>query len=231
MLGVDASRAGWIGIELEDGHFAGARLASRLGDLLGDAVPGGDPSSRDELPPAYSVVGVDTPIGLLPGGWRDSDRAAAAYIGRRRSSVFAVPPAAVWDVADYAEANALCRAITGGGFSRQAYNLRARVLEANALRGLFEVHPEVSFRELAGVELPYPKLTWAGHTLRRALLRAGGIDVPDDLGPAGITGPDDVLDAAAVAWTAHRITTGQAKTFPSPPTQHTATGAPIVIWA
>jgi predicted RNase H-like nuclease len=225
VLGVDASRAGWIGIELDDGHFAGARLAARLGDLLT-----GDPAAGEQSPP-YSVVGVDTPIGLLPAGWRDCDRSAAARIGRRRSSVFAVPPAAVWDVADYAEANALCRTLTGGGFSKQAYNLRPRVLEANALPGLFEVHPEVSFRELAGVELPHPKLTWAGHTLRRALLRAGGIDVPDDLGTAGGAGPDDILDAAAVAWTAHRIATGHAKTFPSPPTQHTTTGAPIVIWA
>jgi predicted RNase H-like nuclease len=174
---------------------------------------------------------VDTPIGLLPSGWRDCDRAAAAHIGRRRSSVFAVPPAPVWDVGDYPTANALCRTLTGAGLSKQAYNLRPRVLEANALTNLYEVHPEVSFRELSGAELLYPKLTWAGHTVRRSLLHSAGIDLPDDLGPAGLAGPDDVLDAAAVAWTAHRIATGQARTFPSPPTQHTATGVPVAIWA
>ena len=53
----------------------------------------------------------------------------------------------------------------------QAYRLRAKLLEAATLdRLLHEVHPEVSFRALAGPDLAYPKRTWAGHTLRRRLL-------------------------------------------------------------
>jgi predicted RNase H-like nuclease len=48
--------------------------------------------------------------------------------------------------------------------------------------------------------------------------------VPDDLGAAGRAGADDVLDAAAVAWTASRLAAGTAVSFPDPP-------APSSVWA
>jgi predicted RNase H-like nuclease len=54
--------------------------------------------------------------------------------------------------------------------------------------------------------------------------------VPDELGEAGKAAPDDVLDAAAAAWGAHRIATGQAVSYPDPP-QQTAAGDKIAIWA
>jgi predicted RNase H-like nuclease len=38
---------------------------------------------------------------------------------------------------------------------------------------------------------------------------------------------DDILDAAAVAWSASRIASGQASSLPDPP--QTA-GVPIAIW-
>ena len=266
MLGVDASRAGWVGIELVDGVFAGAHLAASLADLIdGAANPATDPARRaadparraadlarraadpatdrarraTDLAGRYRVVGVDTPIGLLDAGWRDCDRLAAERIGRRRSSVFRVPPRGAWEPDEYPTANARCRALTGAGFSRQAFNLRPRILEADALHQsarpgagvdrpgvvLYEVHPEVSFHALAKVELAYAKHSWAGHALRRSLLRSAGIELPDDLGEAGRAGPDDVLDAAAVAWTADRIARGVAGSLPDPP-QH----GHIAIW-
>jgi hypothetical protein len=40
-----------------------------------------------------------------------------------------------------------------------------------------------------------------------------------------------VLDAAVVAWCAHRIGLGEARHVPDPPTEHDRlTGRPIVIW-
>jgi predicted RNase H-like nuclease len=48
-------------------------------------------------------------------------------------------------------------------------------------------------------------------------LRAAGIELPDDLGEAGAAGVDDVLDAAAVAWSAHRIARGMARSLPEQP--------------
>ncbi|MGC9670602.1 DUF429 domain-containing protein [Planosporangium sp. 12N6] len=222
VLGVDACRAGWVAVELRDGVFAGAHLHLALAELL-DAA--GEPAA----------VGVDIPLGLLDTGWRRADTLAAGRLGPRRSSVFRVPPRAVWEIEPYAAANAYCRTLPGGaGFSVQAYGLRAKLLEANACADsgryrLYEVHPEVSFATLAGAHLPYPKHTWAGHALRRRLLDGAGIAVPDDLGAAGRAGPDDVLDAAAAAWSAHRIATGRGGSLPDPP-EVNERGQRLAIW-
>lgn len=218
MLGVDGCRVGWVAIELASGRFAGARLATTLGDLLSGA----------------DIVGVDMPLGLVEQGERIADRAAAAWLGPRRSSVFRVPPRAVWEEPDFATALARCRELTGAGFSRQAWNLQEKLREANACHRadpgrLHEVHPEVSFRAMAGAPLPHPKKTWAGQAARRRLLAEHGIILPEDLGPAGRAAPDDVLDAAAVAWSAHRIATGRARSLPDPPQPDGPAGM-IAIW-
>ena len=62
---------------------------------------------------------------------------------------------------------------------------------------------------MAGAPLADSKSTWAGAVTRRRLLAAQGIELPGDLGLAGQqVGVDDVLDAAAVAWTARRFAAG-----------------------
>ena len=81
----------------------------------------------------------------------------------------------------------------------------------------FEVHPEVSFAAMNGRPLTARKKSWTGAMQRRALLEAEGIVLPDNLGPAGAAGPDDVLDAAACAWTAMRVARKQATSLPDPP--------------
>nr|BFE75376.1 hypothetical protein GCM10020092_086770 [Actinoplanes digitatis] len=60
------------------------------------------------------------------------------------------------------------------------------------------------------------------------MLARHGIVLPDHLGPAGQAPPDDVLDAAAVAWSAHRMATGAALSHPSPPEENN--GTRIAIW-
>jgi predicted RNase H-like nuclease len=218
VLGVDACRAGWVGVELRDGGFAAAHLSTGLGSL----IAGG-----------WDAVGVDMPLGLTAAGWREADLAAARLLGARRSSVFRVPPRPVWAEADYPAANSRCRDLTGGGLSVQAWGLRAKVLEADALwaagAALHEVHPEASFAAINGAPLSYAKTSWAGQSVRRRLLASVGIVIPDEPGEAGLAGPDDVLDAAAVAWTAHRIATGRATRLPEA-TQPCDRGRPIAIW-
>jgi predicted RNase H-like nuclease len=96
---------------------------------------------------------------------------------------------------------------------------------------VYEVHPEMSFSVMTGAPILARKTTWAGLTTRRAALAKRGIEVPDDLGPAGrLAGADDVLDAAAVAWTARRILTGDALPFPDPPVD-LGSGRRQAIWA
>jgi predicted RNase H-like nuclease len=222
VVGVDACKRGWVAVVLADGAFAGAHLTATLAELL--------ESVQD-----VRVVGVDMPLGLVDHGWRDADAAAVAVLGPRRSSLFRVPPRPVWDEPDFAAANARCRELTGFGMSRQAWGLGVKLREANDCRRrhsgmLYEVHPEVSFRHLSGSPLPYAKTTWNGQALRRTLLREHGVVLPDDLGAAGRAATDDVLDAAAAAWSAHRVATAAAVSYPDPP-QATDDGDRIAIWA
>jgi predicted RNase H-like nuclease len=167
-----------------------------------------------------ACIGIDMPIGLPADGEREADTLARAYVGRRRSSVFMTPPRAVLESVTYAEANVIAPDITGGKkISQQAWALRqniARVARvAAADRRLIEVHPEVSFRTMAGAEILYSKTTWNGQMLRRRMLAEEGIVLPDELTAGGDIPPADLLDAAAAAWSARRYATGVNGSFPA----------------
>ncbi|HEX6873519.1 MAG TPA: DUF429 domain-containing protein [Micromonosporaceae bacterium] len=220
-VGVDGYAGGWVAVELHGGEFVRAWCAGTLATLLGQ-VPA-------------DAVGVDMPLGLLGSGWRSADLHAAAALGARRSSVFRVAPRPVWAAGSHQEASSLCRELTGAGLSMQAWRLGEKILEAEAYRAtgaheLFEVHPELVFAGLAGAPLRFAKKTWNGQAARRALLAGVGIELPGDLGPAGVVPVDDVLDAAAVAWCADRIARDAAHHVPDPAIEHDELGRPIVIW-
>ncbi len=94
---------------------------------------------------------------------------------------------------------------------------------------MVEAHPELSFRQMAGAPLTDSKKTWAGMSRRRELLAEQGIDLPADLGEAGRqVAVDDILDAAAVAWTAARVAAGAAIPVPDPPAD--LDDFPVAIW-
>jgi predicted RNase H-like nuclease len=75
--------------------------------------------------------------------------------------------------------------------------------------------------------MTHPKRTWNGLMERRALLAAAGIEIPGDL-PGCDAAADDVLDAAAVAWTAARKVRGEARTLPEEPPWDG--GRAVAIW-
>ncbi|WP_218974773.1 DUF429 domain-containing protein [Streptomyces sp. NP160] len=247
VLGADVWDGRWVGVVLDDdvvGGWAGAHLADDVRALVAAAQRGGP----------LAVVGLDIPVGLAERGPRAADLAAREVLGARRSSVFVTPVRAALEAGSHAEAVALSRAATGAGVSVQAYGLRAKVLEVDAwVRDpagpsgaggprVLEVHPEVAFGVLAALAaggaagapgcLPLAdrKKSWAGAVRRRALLAAGGVVVPDDVGQAGRAAVDDVLDAAVVAWVARRAAHGLARPLPDPP-QVTPDGWPSAIWA
>jgi predicted RNase H-like nuclease len=223
-VGIDGWRGGWVAVVLEDGRWTATRAAAGLADLLA-ACPGA------------AAVGVDMPLGLVARGWRHADDLAAARLGAQRSRVFRVPPRPAWQAATHREAVAVCRTLTDppAGFSVQAWSLKDKIAQAGEVRArdpgrLFEVHPELSFAALnGGAVIAASKKTWNGQLARRAALARAGITLPDDLGPAGAVPADDILDAAAVAWTAARIAAGAADSFPDPPQPDDA-GHPIAIW-
>jgi predicted RNase H-like nuclease len=125
---------------------------------------------------------------------------------------------------------------TGKGVSQQAFALAKRILEVDrwapgAHCAVIEVNPEVCFATMAGRPLSHPKSTWAGGEERRQLLAGVGMGVVGDIGLAGeVAGVDDVLDAAAAAWTAGRYTEGRARAYPNPP-ERFADGSSAAIWA
>jgi len=193
VLGADACRAGWVGITLSDEGamaYVHAEIAGLIA-LAGEAGP-------------LAVVGIDIPIGLADAGLRQADLLARRAAGQRWASVFMTPVRAAVEAADYQQA---CEKILQ--VDRWLPQARCPVVE---------VHPELCFAELAGAPLADSKSTWSGAARRRQLLAAEGIVLAGDLGLAGRqVGVDDVLDAAAVAWTARRVASGGARRLPAEP--------------
>ena len=166
-----------------------------------------------------AAIGVDIPIGLPEAGHRACDLAARIFVGARRASVFLTPTRSL-----------LRQPFSSGlGVTAQAYALRERILEVDAVpasaRRLLEVHPEVSFAAIGSAPLRDYKKSWAGMWHRIGLLKAAGIELPAEVGGAGRAGPDDLLDAAAVAWTATRYARGEARRLPEG-----TSGDEPVIW-
>ncbi len=224
VLGVDACPAGWVGIAIGPGGIQ-AYVEELVADLVAAAALDGP----------LDAVGVDIPIGLMTNAPRQADLLAAARIGGLRSSVFTTPVRAALQAPDHATASALNRERAGFGVSVQAYGLGRRIFEVeqwsrSTSLNVREVHPEVSFAELAGAPLADRKNSWAGVQRRQALLAAAGLVLEGDLGLAGRAAKvDDVLDAAAAAWTAGRIATGTARPIPDPP-EASDDGWPAAIW-
>ena len=194
VTGIDGCKGGWVAVTL---GAPGVRVTAAA-TLAALGIDG--------------LAGIDMPLGLPAAGWRTADLLARRALGRRGSCVFAIPPRPVWAAPDYPAANLRCRELTGGGLSAQAWGLRARLLEADQFRRgcahpLYEVHPELSFAGLAGAPLQDSKHSAAGRAVRRALLARAGIELPAAV-PGAAT--DDLLDAAAVAWSARRIAAGAA---------------------
>jgi predicted RNase H-like nuclease len=224
VLGVDACKAGWVGVLL-DGGSVRAFVASTIDLLIAQAEQDGP----------LAVVAVDMPIGLPDKAPRQADLLARSAIGRLSSSVFTTPVRAALLAPTHRDAVLINREFTGQGLSIQAYGLRGKLFEvdqwvkrAGAL--VVEVHPEVSFAQLAGAPLTVRKSTWAGAERRRALLASAGIALTGELGLAGqAVGVDDVLDAGAAAWSALRVARGEAVSLPNPP-ETFADGWPAAIW-
>ena len=228
VTGVDACRRGWVAVTLEipaPGRAGRVGVSAvRVHGSLDGVLEGN----------GAGVVGIDMPLGLLEWGWREADLVARGLLGVRRSSVFAIPPRAVWGEPDHAAASLRCRELTGKGLSVQAWGLRAKLLEAGAYREtcahpLYEVHPELAFGALSGAPLALSKHTAPGLELRRGLLARAGIVLPagNQVRVPGAPAAD-TLDAAAVAWSAWRIATGQAVIIPATP-QHDRHGREIAI--
>jgi len=203
VAGVDGCKRGWVAVVLAGGRFLEARLIE------------GVESSFDELADVGRIA-IDVPIGYGP---RQADALARALVGG--SSVFTIPEQEAFE-ARFAE---------GGGISAQAHALGDRIRHVTALAvndsRLREVHPELCFTAMNDMrKLQFRKKSAGGAFERLGLLRKHGINVdPGTLGAAATVPLDDVLDAAACAWTAARA---NPVSLPDPPESHD--GLSIAIW-
>ncbi len=212
MLGVDGCPGGWVGLVWGAGAPV-AHVAPTLDQLIAQAETDGP----------LTWIGVDIPIGLADDGPRRADIAARRRLGARSASLFPTPVRSALELVDYPSAVAENRRRTGAGFSRQAYGLRSKILEVDAIVAagedrVFEAHPELSFTAMADGPPRWGKKTWAGLQERLALLAEQGVMIDSGLaGDTGRAGADDVVDAAAVAWTARHRAVGSARPLPDPP--------------
>ncbi len=224
VIGIDACPKGWAAVVLRgDDQAVEVHFLPTI-----DAVTGAVPDAE--------LIAIDIPIGLPTSGVRPADVAARAFVGRRRSSVFATPVRSALEAATYAEAVRISNELTGSGISQQAYALRTKILEVDrwlpsAPCPVFEVHPEVCFTVMRGEPAAASKKTWHGMSERLDVLRQVGIRLDDVDSVAGsVIGADDVIDAAAAAWSARRLASGIARSFPDH-AEHSPMGRLIAIWA
>jgi predicted RNase H-like nuclease len=223
-LGVDISAGRWAGVLLGDRQDR-AVVADDIAGLFAQAY-------AVERPKA---VAIDIPIGPPRSGVRGCDAAARAALPGRAATVFTTPAREALEVArrhgfgpdGYAEAVEANRAAQGVGLSRQAYGLAAKILDVDdwlAAGGndgipVIECHPELSFAHLVNprdpVPVPFGKLSWEGMRRRTKMLHGAGIDVQYIRDETGLIGADDLIDAAACAWTARRYAAGNAARFPA----------------
>jgi predicted RNase H-like nuclease len=206
VAGVDGTKNGWVAVVLEDGRFAADLVISPI------------ESSFNELHDA-EVVAIDVPIGFGP---RAADVEARKFLTGAASTVFSTPSRELLE-RPYGP---------GFGISAQAHALGPRILHVTNLAQtddrIREVHPEVSFRAMNnGRPLSYRKKSAGGALERIALLRRHGIEM-DELHETATAPLDDVLDAAAAAWSAQRIALGIAETLPGPP--EGVDGMTLCIW-
>ncbi len=235
VAGVDGVRGGWVMAvtDVAGGSPVEFSAWSTLGELWSDAT-----ARR------LQVVAVDMPVGLPDAERREADLEARRLLGARRSSLFWTPPLCVLDAADHAEANRRSWDETGRGISVQAFNLMPKIRELRdtlapddfapeARPRAVEVHPESSFVRLAGRPMAESKREQGG---RQQRLETLGDEFPNiaeaavAAPPAGPPRPalDDLLDAAAAAWTARRIVAGDAECLGVG--EQDETGYPMHIW-
>jgi predicted RNase H-like nuclease len=203
---VDGTQGGWVAIVLEAGRFASDHVLRPL------------ETGFEEFADA-SLIAIDIPIGYGP---RQADAAARRLLRGAASTVFTTPSREVLE------------APFGPGLriSAQAHALGRRIIHVTSLAGaddrLYEVHPEVSFRAMnGGHPLRHRKKSAGGALERIDLLRRNGIELTG-LSDAAAAPLDDVLDAAAAAWSGGRIAANTAESLPDPPEE--VGGRRVAIW-
>jgi predicted RNase H-like nuclease len=231
VAGVDGTPGGWAALIAETDRTTVRKIAS-LSEIF-------------KIAPELDVIAIDVPIGLLDNyqsGGRVCDCAARKVLGSPRgSSVFPAPVRGVLAARSWHEASAISRASApnGKGISKQTFAIVPKIKEVDELLQaqhelrplLREIHPELSFCELAGHPMSHRKSSGAGRQERRLALRSIFVE-PDAIEKSGIDQGlpiEDIFDAAVACWSAWRLANGEARSLPAVAPLD-ATGLPMAIW-
>jgi predicted RNase H-like nuclease len=194
----------------------------------------------------FDSIAIDIPIGLLDAyeiGGRACDRAARKFLGKPRgNSIFPAPvrpvlAATLWDDACI---RSRASAPRGKALTKQTFAILPKVREVDELlqtrpklrEVVHEVHPEVSFCELAGEPMKYNKASVPGREERRRALSRffPELHVIEKSGRDQGVPVEDILDATVASWSALRLAGGKGRSLPLAFPLDT-TGLPMAIWA
>ncbi len=181
------------------------------------------PAGLQELfeDPELEIVVIDVPIGLVESGPREADLSARQFLGKRGCCVFSAPIRPILNCGSWDEACRVRFAIEGKKISKQQFGILDKVRDVDAVLrktsagNIFEGHPEVSFALMNnGSPLLIGKKKSAGREHRTEPISRCFSDASERLSEYRLH-REDTLDAYALLWTARRIKSHKARTFPS----------------
>jgi len=216
LAGVVPTPAGWL--------VAAGKL---IGVQVYPEEPRIEKTFRDVIDhiPQYKIIAVTVPIGLPTEpqqGGRSADREARALIGfPHAGAIGSTPTRAALAEKDYETA----REVNGGLLDVITWQMFPRIREVDSemqpylQRQVYEVHPELSFYQLAEDEvLKHRKDSKRGQEERQSLLRRrmpGSERILDaELPRVRLT---HLTDAAVTLWTARRIVARAVSRLPEDP--------------
>ena len=214
LAGVDGCKGGWVAVVAEADNLAAAKLAfsPSFGGLLTD------------IGAALAVV--DMPIGFVSGpDGRDVETAMRGFLKGKASLVFNTPCREALNELTYWDASAINQFRLGKSLTKQTFALFPKMKEVDAIVRLVgqdkvrEGHPEASFAAMNGAPVLSKKREPSGvseriailerERIRASLLLASRLRLP--------CADDDILDAAALLWSATRYSTGSHIMLPPTP--------------
>jgi predicted RNase H-like nuclease len=167
VVGVDGCRGGWFAVVLGSGRSWAIDVYKTIAELW-DAMN------------SPSMILIDIPIGLPQTDRRICDVQARKLLGRRGSSVFAVPCREALQAKNYRQACRINKQVTGVKLSIQTWNICSKIQEIDiwlqvtreAQPKIRESHPELCFWALAGKHtMAHSKKTLQGFTERFSILK------------------------------------------------------------
>jgi predicted RNase H-like nuclease len=214
LAGIDGCKSGWVAVVGDAGRPASVAI-QHVTDLRGFLAD-------------IDFALIDMPIGFVSGpAPRDVEPAMRAVLVGKTSSVFPTPCRMALAEGVYHDASFVNEQALGKRLPKQTFMLFPKMREIDDLVRAFgqsrlrEGHPEVSFAAMAGAPVLSKKRDQAGQSDRIRLLEAQGLPARTLLDGRlrGKMAADDILDAAALWWSADRFRRAQHRTLPPVPSQ------------